>query len=81
MQAGGVETQDLVAEMVRRHGLRPIPLDQLAGWRFANFTFANDWDVMSDTTKCRRFGFLEFIDSEDMLLRYFTQLQEMKVIP
>lgn len=91
MEAGGVETQDLVAEMepkaalwdamVAKYALKPIPLGQLAGWRFANYAFANDWDVMSDTTKCRRYGFLEFIDSEEMFLGYFARLREMKVIP
>ncbi len=91
MEAGGVETQDLVAEMAPRadlwrsmgekYGLRDIPLDQLAGWRFANYAFANDWDVMSDTTKCRKFGFHEFIDSEEMFLGYFRQLRDMKIIP
>lgn len=91
MECGGVETQDLVAqmgskaglweEMGRKYGLRHVPLAQLAGWRFADYAFANDWDVMSDTTKCRKYGFLEFIDSEEMFLSYFGTLRDMRVIP
>ncbi len=36
---------------------------------------------MSDTTKCRRYGFLEFIDSEEMFLDQFRYLQREKIIP
>ena len=39
------------------------------------------YDVMSDTTKLRRFGFLESIDTEEMLLRLFTRFQKLRFIP
>jgi hypothetical protein len=40
-----------------------------------------EYDVMSDMTKARRFGFHEAIDTEEMLLRMFAQFQEMRFIP
>jgi hypothetical protein len=36
---------------------------------------------MSDTTKSRRYGFLEWVDTEEMLFRLFTQFQKMRFIP
>jgi nucleoside-diphosphate-sugar epimerase len=88
---GGVETVDLTDtmadkgpiwdEIVRRHGLEPHPLSRLANWNFANYALSNDWDVMSDTTKCRKFGFLEFIDSEEMFLTQFEDLRRRRIIP
>jgi hypothetical protein len=36
---------------------------------------------MSDTTKSRHFGFHEVVDTEQMLLRLFTQFQQMRFIP
>lgn len=91
MEVGGVETTDLVKfmegreglwdEIVRENELQPNPMSRLANWYFANYAFSNDWDVMSDTTKCRKYGFLEFIDSEEMFLGHFEQLRRMKIVP
>jgi hypothetical protein len=36
---------------------------------------------MSDTTKCRRYGVLEFLDSEEMFLDLFRDLQRNKIVP
>jgi hypothetical protein len=36
---------------------------------------------MSDTTKSRRYGFLEWVDTKEMLFRLFTQFQKMRFIP
>lgn len=91
MPAGGVDTQDLTqtmagadatwSRMVERHKLADNPLSRLVSWKFANYAFSNDWDVMSDTLKCRKHGFLEFIDSEEMFLGLFTRLKEERIIP
>lgn len=91
LEPGGVETVDMTQrmagkeklwdEIVARNGLQANPLSQLVNWNFANYAFSNDWDVMSDTTKCRHFGFLEFIDSEEMFLDQFRYLQREKIIP
>lgn len=91
MEAGGVETVDLThtmagkekqwGEMVRKYGLKDHPLSLLVNWNFANYAFSNDWDVMSDTTKCRKYGFLEFVDSEEMFLEQFSYLRREKIIP
>lgn len=91
LPAGGVETVDVPTRMegserlwdrmVEKYGLQRHPLSQLVNWNFANYAFSNDWDVMSDTTKCRKYGFLEFIDSEEMFLDQFRALQREKIIP
>jgi nucleoside-diphosphate-sugar epimerase len=91
LPAGGVKRVDLTetmagretlwAEIVRKYDLADHLLSQLVSWNFANYAFSNDWDVMSDTTKCRKYGFLEFIDSEDMFIEQFKTLQRMRIIP
>lgn len=91
LEPGGVETVDLTVKMagkeklwdaiVAREGLEKHPLSLLVNWNFANYAFSNDWDVMSDTTKCRRYGFLEFIDSEEMFLDLFRVLQRDRIVP
>jgi nucleoside-diphosphate-sugar epimerase len=91
MEPGGVEQMDLEAFMadkapvwqslVERHGLKPYPFETVADWHFANYAFSNDWDVMSDTTKCRKHGFFEFIDSEEMFRHEFDILRRERIIP
>ena len=68
-------------EIVAKHGLQPIPYQDMAAWPFADYVFGCDWDVMSDTLKIRRAGFHDCVDSEDAFLRLFQQFRDMKVIP
>ena len=91
MEAAGVQTTEMVGfmkdkdhvwdDIVRENGLQPNPVARLANWNFTNYAFSNDWDVMSDTTKCRKYGFMEFIDSEEMFLGHFDALRRMKIVP
>ena len=91
MEAGGVKQEDLTVFMadkepvwnaiVEKYGLEKNPMSRVANWPFANYAFSNDWDVMSDTTKCRKYGFLEFIDSQEMFLTHFDFLRQHKITP
>jgi hypothetical protein len=36
---------------------------------------------MSDTTKARRFGFHEVVDTEEMLMRMMSDFQDLRLIP
>jgi nucleoside-diphosphate-sugar epimerase len=67
--------------MVKKYGLLPYSFRDAASWQFGEAVFNLEYDVMSDTTKSRRFGFHEAIDTEEMLLRLFAQFQEMRFIP
>ena len=91
VEAGGVAMVDLRQEMcgheaiwndlVARHALMPNAYARVADWNFANYAFSNDWDVMSDTYKSRKFGFLDFIDSEEMFLQLFDRFRAARVVP
>ncbi|MDP6787391.1 MAG: SDR family oxidoreductase [Rhodospirillales bacterium] len=79
MELGPVETVTLAQSMadkgpvweriVARHGLKPTPYRDMALWEYGDTNFRRPYDMISDTTKCRRFGFHDVIDSEDMFLR------------
>jgi len=75
------DKETLWAGIVARHGLRRTRLADIAAWTFGDYVFGCAWDIMSDTTKCRRAGFLEFEDSEAMFLRHFDALADARVIP
>ena len=46
-------------------------LNELISFKFANYVFNIDWDVMAETTKAREAGFIEFINSENMFFQKF----------
>lgn len=91
MEPGGVQTIRLAefmtdkgplwADMQRRHGLRPIPYEELVSWPFVDYCLTRDYDVMSDTLKIRKAGFTDCLDSEAMFLRLFDEFRAMRVIP
>ena len=68
-------------EIQQDNGLIKHAYGQLSSWSFADFVFSWDYDFFSDGSKARRFGFHEFIDTEQMFYTLFDQLRENKIIP
>lgn len=72
--------------LVARHSLTPFPYERAPRWaqgdyRQPNSRFACEYDVVSDLSKARRYGYTEQIDSGAMFLRLFARLREERVIP
>ncbi|HEY4111935.1 SDR family oxidoreductase [Puia sp.] len=68
-------------EIQKRYGLKEHSYEQLSSWAFGDFVFSWDYDFFGDGTKARRLGFHEFVDTEEMFYRLFTELRNDKVIP
>jgi nucleoside-diphosphate-sugar epimerase len=69
-------------EMVKKYGLKPYRLPDLANWSFGDFIFNVEHDAFFDVGKARRFGFHEMqLDSTDELVTLLQRLQQLKVIP
>lgn len=75
------DKEPLWQTIVKKYGLLNYTFQQAAAWPFAEAIFNIEYDVMSDTTKCREFGFHEFVSTEEMLLRLLTLFQEIRFIP
>lgn len=67
--------------MVARHGLKPYRFDEIAAWKFGDYVFSADWDIISDCGKARRAGFCETADSGQMFLRLFGEFRKGRIIP
>jgi nucleoside-diphosphate-sugar epimerase len=67
--------------MIARYRLRPTPLDRLVSWGFGEFVFRIEYDVFADTTKARRFGFHDVVETEVMFDRMFRDLRRRRFIP
>jgi nucleoside-diphosphate-sugar epimerase len=72
---------ELWQAMTERHGLQRFDYAQLVGWPFADYVFGTDWDVMSNVTKSRRFGFHDVVDTEEMFCRQLTRFRKERVVP
>jgi hypothetical protein len=42
--------------------------------------FASDYDIVSDTSKARRFGFRECVDTEEMFLPLFAEFRRSRIV-
>ena len=68
-------------EIVKVNGLRPLALDQVASWGFADFLLSWDYDVISSMTKLRQAGFHRIVDTEEMVLDQLAQYRQEKILP
>jgi nucleoside-diphosphate-sugar epimerase len=75
------DKEPLWKDLVKKYELLDYSFREAAAWEFGEAIFNLEYDVMSDTTKARHFGFHECVDTEEMLLRLFTQFQKMRFIP
>jgi nucleoside-diphosphate-sugar epimerase len=75
------DKEPLWRAMADRHGLAPHPYKDVSSWRFADFIFGLDYDMFADSSKSRRFGFHEFVDTEAMFLDLFQDLRRRRIIP
>lgn len=55
--------------------------DQLSAWAFGDFVFSWNYDFFADGSKARRYGFHEYVDTEEMFIRLFDEFRRNKVIP
>lgn len=68
-------------QLIVQHRLEPTPYADVSSWPFGDFVLAWDYDVITDSSKSRRYGFHEYVDTEKMFLRIFTDLRSQKLIP
>jgi nucleoside-diphosphate-sugar epimerase len=75
------DKEPLWRSMVQKHNLLDYSFKDAAAWPFGEVIFNIEYDVMSDTTKARQFGFHEVVDTEEMLLRLMKDFQKLRFIP
>jgi nucleoside-diphosphate-sugar epimerase len=75
------DKSDLWNAMIERHSLVPTPYEDVSSWQFGDFVFAWDYDVIADTSKSRRAGFHEYVDTETMFMRIFQDIRDQGLIP
>jgi len=67
--------------MQEKYNLKKHGYKKLSSWRFSDFVFSWDYDFFSDGSKARRFGFHDYIDTEQMFYHLFNEFRKDKIIP
>lgn len=75
------DKEPLWHSMIEKYGLARTPYKDVSSWPFADFVFSWDYDFFADGGKARRFGFHDYVDSEEMFLRLFAELRRRRIIP
>jgi hypothetical protein len=61
--------------------LRPHAYREIVNWAYGDFVFTPEFDVISDTSKARRYGFHECVDSAEMFPRLWDEMRAERIIP
>ncbi|MEZ2334234.1 SDR family oxidoreductase [Mucilaginibacter sp. RCC_168] len=64
-----------------KYGLEKHYYEDVSYWGFGDFVFSWDYDFFADGSKARRFGFHEYVDTEQMFKNLFDEFRRKKVIP
>jgi hypothetical protein len=67
--------------IVEKNELQKFRFDEIAACGYRDDVFASDYDIVSDTSKARRFGFHDLVDTEEMFLRMFLDFRRERIIP
>lgn len=67
--------------IVADHDLAPHPFEAVSSWAFADFVFSWDYDLFADSSKIRRAGFHDYVETEAMFVAIFEDLRRRRVIP
>ena len=77
-----LDKEDMLDALRVRNNLIEFPSDfARKSWAFADFVFAQNYDVISSTTKIRLSGFNEIVDSKNMFIAHFNEYRKNKVFP
>jgi nucleoside-diphosphate-sugar epimerase len=75
------DKEPLWNEMIEKYGLEPHPYKDVSSWAFGDFVFSWDYDMFADGSKARRFGFHEYVDTEEMFLSILADFRRNRIIP
>jgi nucleoside-diphosphate-sugar epimerase len=75
------ELASLWKEMAARHGLAQPELAPLVNWRFLEFIFAIEYDIVLALGKIRRAGFARHPDTTEGFFKRFDEYRRAGIIP
>ena len=68
-------------QIVAEHDLLPTPFADVSSWQFGDAVFSWDYDFLADSSKARRFGFAEHVETRAMFANLIADLRQRRIIP
>lgn len=75
------DKQPLWEQIVADHDLVPTPWADVSSWAFGDAVFSWDYDFLADSSKARRHGFTEHIETRAMFADLIAELRTRRIIP
>ncbi|MBS7565961.1 SDR family oxidoreductase [Mucilaginibacter sp. Bleaf8] len=75
------DKEEMWRKIIEQNNLASHTYQEVSSWAFADFVFSWDYDMLADGSKARRFGFHEYVETEQMFYSLFDELRVQKVIP
>jgi hypothetical protein len=81
------DKQEIWDNIVAEHQLEPTPYHDISSWAFGDAVFGWDYDLIADYeltadgSKARRYGFHDYVDTEQMFRRIFDDMRSRSIIP
>jgi len=75
------EKEPVWEKICEEHQLHPYTINDLATWKFMDYTFSNGFDQMSSLTKIRQAGWHEVLDTENTITQQLQYMRDKRIIP
>ncbi|QEC44301.1 SDR family oxidoreductase [Pseudobacter ginsenosidimutans] len=75
------DKKELWKSIQEKYNLEGHSWEAVSSWTFGDFVFGWDYDMFADSSKSRRSGFHEYIETETMFYKLFDELRNKKIIP
>ena len=76
-----MDKEPIWQRVIAKHGLKNLPLSDVALWPFGDFLLRQSDDNISSTTKIRTAGFHDIVDTEAMFLDQIAQYRSARILP
>jgi nucleoside-diphosphate-sugar epimerase len=76
-----VDAGEIWPEIVRRHGLRDLPVERLASWWHTDADLGRTVETFTDMGESRRLGFMGVRDSQSSFTHLFERLRSERIVP
>lgn len=67
--------------IVEKYQLKRFRYEKIVSWTYGDFVFTPEFDIMSDMSKARQYGFCDAVDTEKMFYRLFDKFRKDRIIP
>jgi nucleoside-diphosphate-sugar epimerase len=75
------DAPEIWPDIVRRHGLRDLPVESLASWWHTDADLGRTIETFTDMSRSRRLGFLGIRETESSFTNLFARLRAERIVP